>query len=102
MANTNIENLKKQLEATVVELKKFDDFRSPVNYSLLSLTWDYMGNKEIIKVSVLDSTGHFYRGRIVGRATNGPGDWNILADDGELVRGVLTTSFVGVRLEVER
>lgn len=99
MAQTSIEKLKRQLEEAVIELKKFDDFRSVVNHDLVALVWDSKNDRETVKVAVLDYTGHFYRGWIEGRSTSSEGSWDILADDGELISGVSATSFVAVRLE---
>lgn len=100
MAGMHINRLVHELEQAASRLKGFEDFRSPVNHAVVVAVWEGANNwsNRTVKVAVREDHGTFYRGRITGTSANG--NWDVLADDGELVSGVTADMFVSIRLEV--
>lgn len=97
MARTHIGRLRDELERAAQQLKAFEDFRSPVNRRALVILWDGLKGNEILRVAVREDHGTFYQGRIT-RLTD-RANWEVLADDGELVPEVTFDTFVSVRVE---
>lgn len=100
MAGMHINRLVHELEQAARTLKGFEDFRSPVNHAVVAAVWEAANNwtDRIVTVAIREDHGTFYRGRITGTSANG--NWEVLADDGELVAGVTADTFVSIRLEV--
>lgn len=97
MASTHIGRLQNELERAAQGLKTFEEFRSPVNQAAVAAIWSAAGDDRIVKVAIREGHGLFYRGRIT--APSKRGNWEVLADDGELVGEVTADMFASVRLE---
>ena len=97
MTSTHIGRLRNELELAASALKRFEEFRSPVNHAVVSAVWHAKKDDQIVRVAIREDHGHFYQGRIEGISANG--GWDIVADDGELVPYVSASAFVSVRLE---
>jgi len=94
--SNQIQRLKLELERTLEMLGHFQEFAGALNYTALALLVESKSKDDVIRVAVRDVSGHFYRGKIEGIPPGG-GSFMVLADDGELVRGVTAERIVSVR-----
>jgi hypothetical protein len=98
MAQTHIGRLKAELERAAGALRDFEEFRSPFSQPVVSAVWAaaQQGSLPVVRVAVREDHGVFYRGQIVKPSRKG--NWEVLADDGELVPEVTADMFVSVRM----
>ena len=96
MTDTHIKRLKDELERAAGQLKAFEEFRSPVNRRAVVILWDGLASTEFLRVAIREDHGTFYQGRITKLTERG--NWEVLADDGELVPEVTPDTFVSVRV----
>lgn len=98
MVNTHIGDLVAELKRAAAALDRFEEFRSPVDQTIVSAVWKEAADRsdKIVTVAVREYTGTFYRGRITGTGTRE--GWEVLADDGDLIPNVTADMFVSIRI----
>lgn len=95
---SQVQKLELELERTLEILRYFREFTGALNHKALKILVENKPEGSVTEVAVRDVTGHFYRGRIKGIRPGG-GSFEVLADDGELVPGVIAEQIVAVRIQ---
>lgn len=95
---SQVQKLELELERTLEMIRHFREFTGALNYTALKILVENKPEGSVAKVAVRDTTGHFYRGEIAAINPSG-GTLDVLADDGELVAGLLVERIVAVRIQ---
>jgi hypothetical protein len=96
----HIEQLRMDLEKTLISLDAFRDFVGALDSTSLEILFKAVEagpEGRSLNVAVRDSTGFFYRGRLVGHSESG--SFSVRADDGELVHGIPAHCIVAARIQ---